>query len=284
MKLLFARLCTLCLFIFCASCSGSSQIVPTEQQPAMSLALYPSIEVADDLQVREIQPGMFIATHSFPWPHNSMLVLIGESDLLLVDTPYTPQATRDLLEWAGLKFGKRNIVAINTGFHYDNLGGNAYLIEQGIPVYGSAETAKLLEEKSAGLRAMTLGWLEAPQYKRYYEAHRDLPYEAPTNLFDLHDGLELRVGNEIVQVIFPGASHAPDNVVVYFPARKVLFGGCMILGTEKIGNISDADMSAWPDSVEHLRNLDFRLLIPGHGDRLDPALLDVTVDLLKGNK
>jgi hypothetical protein len=29
-------------------------------------------------------------------------------------------------------------------------------------------------------------------------------------------------------VFFPGAAHSADNVVVYFPKKRLLFGGCMI--------------------------------------------------------
>jgi glyoxylase-like metal-dependent hydrolase (beta-lactamase superfamily II) len=210
-----------------------------------------------------------------------MIVEMKNSDLVWVDTPYTPEATREVLEWIETRLGKRTITAINTGFHYDNLGGNGYLIEKEIPVYGPELTVELLKERGEAMRAMTLSWLQAPKYQRYHEAYEGLTYVAPTRLFKLKEGLQLEFGEEIVQVYYPGPSHSPDNVVVYFPSRKILFGTCMIIGEDKVGNTSDADLEAWPESVRNLERFDFDVLVPGHGDRLDPALLEHTINLLK---
>jgi len=96
----------------------------------------PPRSIGEDLCVRQVRDGIVVITHSFPWAANSLIVEMENSDLVMVDTPYTPEATRDLLEWVAARFGKRSITAINTGYHHDNLGGNSCLIEQGVPVYG----------------------------------------------------------------------------------------------------------------------------------------------------
>lgn len=254
----------------------------TQAQPTPTLMLKPDerLDINADMYVRQIQAGAFVFTHAFPWPANSMIVEMENSDLVLVDTPYTPQATKDLLDWLEAQFGEREIVAINTGFHYDNLGGNGYLVEQGIPVYGADLTVQLLQERGEKIRALTLTWLQDPQQQRYLQAHESLVYVAPTQQFALDQGLELEFGDEVVQVYFPGPSHAPDNVVVHFPARKILFGGCMVIGWDSVGNTSDADLQAWPQSVRNLARFDFDVLVPGHGDRLDPGLIEHTINLL----
>ena len=132
------------------------------------------------------------------------------------------------------------------------------------------------------MKRMILDQLQAPKHRRFSEAFKRLSYKAPASLFDLHKGLELKFGDEVVQIYYPGPSHSPDNVVVYFPARKVLFGGCMVIGWNGVGNRSDADMEAWPESIRNLRRFDAELIVPGHGDRLDPGLLDHTIELLAG--
>jgi glyoxylase-like metal-dependent hydrolase (beta-lactamase superfamily II) len=209
-----------------------------------------------------------------------MVVEMANSELVLVDTPYTPEATKRALEWIEQRLGERDVTAINTGFHYDNLGGNSYLIEQGIPIYGAALTRDLLAERGEAVRSMTLEWLQGAEYQRYREGHATLPYRAPTHLFELADGLTLDFGGEAVHVYYPGATHAPDNVAVHFPERRLLFGGCMILGGDKVGNTADADLAAWPASVRTLNRFDVDVLVPGHGERLDPGLLDHTLTLL----
>ena len=238
------------------------------------------VQVGTDLWIEPIQEGVYRVTHSYPWPANSLVVEMANSELLLVDTPYTPRATEELLDWVAAEFGERQITAINTGFHCDNLGGNGALIDHGIPVYGSDRTARLLAERGEASRQQTLKWLEAPEFERYREAHRKLVFVPPTRRFELDKGLRLAFGEESVRVCFPGPSHAPDNVVVYFPARRLLFGGCMVLGAGKLGNIADADLLAWPQSVRNLLQFDAGTVVPGHGDRHEPILIHETIRLL----
>lgn len=263
-------ICILLVMMGIAGCS-KNQITP---------ALNEKLDISTDLYIRQVAEGVFVITHAFPWPGNSMIVAMKNGDLVLVDTPYTPEATEEVLEWATEQFGERSITAINTGFHYDNLGGNSYLVQENIPVYGSQLTVELLEERGTAFRAMTLDWLQAPKYQSYYQVHETLPYVPPTQQFNLEEGLLLEFGQETVEVYYPGPTHSPDNVVVYFPDHKLLFGGCMILGEGKIGNTSDADLEAWPESVSRLSQFDFDILIPGHGERFDPALLEETLTLL----
>lgn len=107
--------------------------------------------------------GAFEITHTLPWPANSLLVEMAEGTLVLAGTPYSPEATKEVLTWARARFGERKLVAINNGFHVDNLGGNAALLEASIPVYGSDLTVTLLRERGEPTR----------QHSEYQDAHDD---------------------------------------------------------------------------------------------------------------
>jgi len=237
-------------------------------------------EIAPDLYGRQLADDLYLITHEFPWAANALLVVMSSGDLVLVDTPYTPEATEQLVDWINEEFDHAPLTVINTGFHVDNLGGNSYLLEQDIPVYGSDRTVELIETSGEHTRAYMLDWLTGAAHKRSRDGLAAVEFVPPNHTFPIEDGLELAFGDEVVQVYFPGPSHTLDNVVVYFPAQKVLFGGCMILAGEKVGNSEDADMDAWPESVAKLAQFDFDILIPGHGDRTDPELLEHTLDVL----
>jgi metallo-beta-lactamase class B len=243
-------------------------------------ASFARIDLSEGLYLRQIRKDVFVVTHAFPWPANSLIVEMANSDLVLVGSPYTPEATNEVLAWMDAHFGKRKIIAINTGYNVDNLGGNGALIKHGITVYGSDLTAKLLKERGEQTRQVLLGMLEGTANERYYKAHAEIPYVAPTQLFPIAQGLKLSFGEEQVEVYYPGPSQAPDKVVVYFSGKKILFGGCMILGGDQVGNISDADLKNWPDAVRKLRQFDVEIVVPGHGDRLDAGLIDNTITLL----
>ena len=238
-------------------------------------------QIADDLYIREIEAGVYVVTHEFPWPANSLVVEMDDGTLVLVDTPYTANATTELLVWLDDHFGQRDMVAINSGFHVDNLGGNAALIARDIPVYGSSETVDLLDERGEDSRERTLGWLQSDQDTVYREGHAATPYVGPTHPFELEDGLELTFGEQTVQIVFPGAAHKPDNVAVYFPDRGLLFGGCMVLAEPGLGNTSDASLDEWADSIRTLEGFEAEIIIPGHGDRTDADLLAHTIELVE---
>jgi glyoxylase-like metal-dependent hydrolase (beta-lactamase superfamily II) len=86
----------------------------------------------------------------------------------------------------------------------------------------------------------------------------------------------LSLGGETVEIFYPGPAHSPDNIVVYFPSAKLLFGGCMVRADGQLGNLTDADLKKWPESIRKLRKYDARLIVPGHGINFSPSMLEET--------
>jgi metallo-beta-lactamase class B len=247
------------------------------------------VALSKDLSVTEIEKDVFVINHSFPWSSNSLLVRCSNSDCILVNTLCDNQGARMLVDWMKSSFGEVNLVAINTGFHVDNLGGNEYLLSKGIAVYGSNSTAKLVAERGQAEKNRLLEGFKSPENRKYYDAYKDLTFVPPNRIFDINQGLHLKIGDEDVNVFYPGPSHTIDNVVVYFPKRKILFGGCMIksLDSKDAGYSADADMQKWPRSVEKVlaQYKDAKFVVPGHGNYGDTGLIKRTIELLdKVNK
>lgn len=217
-----------------------------------------AIRLAQDLAVRALAPHVFVVTHEKPWPANSVLVEARDGTLLFIGSPYTAAATERVLAWAHERFGERPRRAIDTHFHDDaGVGGNRAYQAAGIPIHGADLTAKLISERTPN---------EVP----------------PDHVFPLAEGLSLDVG-EPVRVLFPGPGHSRDNVVVHFPQRRLLVGGCFIMAGQRIGNRADADLKGWAASVRALEGLDFDLLVPGHGARFDRGLLAHTLAILEAD-
>lgn len=234
------------------------------------------IVLSDALTVEPLTPHAYVVTHRYPWPANTMLVEMANQDLVLVDTPASPEACDLLLRWAEGRFGKRRMVALNTHFHNDRLGGNEALLKAHVPIYGSDLTVRTLQEREPRLRAQLLGWLEPPLRDEVAKQR----FFAPDHVFKATTGLRLAFGKEHLEAFYPGAGHSPDNLVVYFPEERILFGGCLVMAGDRVGNTSDADLAAWPRSVAKLRRFDARWVIPGHGERRAPDLIDHTLKLL----
>jgi ABC-type branched-subunit amino acid transport system substrate-binding protein len=251
-----------------------------EVSRAVSPEVKQRIDLAPDLYLRQIGKGAYVVGHVFPGLSNSLLVEMPDGTLVMAGTPYTPEATQIVLDWIKREFGERKIVAIDSGYHVDNLGGNRALLGAGVAVYGSDLTVKLLKERGEQTRLTTLrliGGKSSPTYT----VHATMEFVPPDHVFPIQDGLKLSFGREDVRVFYPGPSQAPDKVVVYFPARKLLFGSCMILAGDRPGNTTEADMQQWPVAIRRLKQFPVDVVVPGHGERLDPGLIQHTLDLLE---
>ena len=87
--------------------------------------------------------------------------------------------------------------------------------------------------------------------------------------------MRLKLGDETVQLIFPGKNHADDGTVLYFPAERVVFstdfpadalvGKSMRSLPSACGAFDQHPMSEWIRSYRTIEALDFDILAQGHG-------------------
>ena len=87
--------------------------------------------------------------------------------------------------------------------------------------------------------------------------------------------MTLKLGDETVQLIFPGKNHADDGTVLYFPAERVVFstdfpadalvGKSMRSLPSACGAFDQHPMSEWIRSYRTIEALDFDIPAQGHG-------------------
>jgi metallo-beta-lactamase class B len=230
----------------------------------MSVAQGPQpteMDLGNDLVVRQLSPGVWLhvafsrSSAGNRVPSNGLLVTTGEMTVM-VDTGWSRHQTEKLLAFAEGKLGQPVEHVILTHAHEDRLGGIGALADKPIIVHGHAYTARLA--RLAG---------HAP-------LHWTFEFEERVNL-----------GGETVDLLYPGPGHSPDNIVVYFPRRQLLFGGCLIKSASArgLGHVNDADLSVWPKAVRRVieRYRDVEILIPGHGAPGGVELLSHTMELLE---
>lgn len=229
--------------------------VQTGQQPQDSL-LYES----ETLTIRQISEHVYehtsyLSTEDFGnVPCNGMIVFNG-TDAIVFDTPADATSSEELLKKLD-EMGLRTKAVVATHFHADCIAGLNQFQAQNIPSYANTRTIVKLDE----LNSETM----------------------PQNGFD--NDLELELGSQKVYAKYFGEGHTKDNIVGYFPAEKVLFGGCLIkeMDAEK-GNLEDANTDAWSATVSKLKRKypDIQLVVPGHGATGGPELLDYTIALFE---
>lgn len=218
-------------------------------------------KVSDTLAIQLIHPGIWVHTSTRTlssgdtYPSNGLLVRDGDA-LIMVDTAWGEDITRELLDWIETELQLPVKQAIVTHFHADSMGGAGVLAEHGIPFVAHPLTLSLGDKQGLPL---------------------------PEALTEFASNDMLKIAN--LDVFYPGPGHSRDNLVVWIPEAKLLFGSCAVRSPEfeGTGNTADADVDNWPKAIQQVldRYPDVKTVVPGHGLPGDRALLTHTIGLFE---
>jgi metallo-beta-lactamase class B len=148
------------------------------------------------------------------------------------------------------------------------------------PVAGAISTHSH-EDRTGGVSALRKRGIPTGALQLTVELARAAGKSAPDALFASGAFADPRG----FEAFFPGAGHAPDTIVVWFPKQRVLFGGCLIKAAEStdLGFVGDADLGHWPAAIEAVRARypGATVVVPGHGEPSTVRALERTLELLK---
>lgn len=211
-----------------------------------------------DIEVTKLEEGVYIYRSYAMYEGNRVsangLVIASSDEVVMIDTPWDEQQTTQLLDWIDREIQEPVSFAIITHAHMDRIGGIDVLESQNIPTISGRLTAQ--------------------------EATKN-GYTRPDKTFQ-SDTL-LSYGTSTLEVYYPGPGHTMDNTVVYLNERNILHGGCFLKSASapSLGNLEDADVTAWPQSLQNVmdRYPEREIVIPGHGD-WEPGAIENTLKLL----
>lgn len=197
----------------------------------------------------------YLQTEDFGKVPCNGLITKGEDETIIFDTPGDEKTSEELINWIKKQLHCKVNAVIATHFHMDCLGGLAAFHKQNIPSYALQKTIDLAKANN---------------------------FPIPQNAFN--NSIVIKFGKEKVIAKYYGAGHTQDNIVGYYPAEQILFGGCLIkeMNANK-GNLEDANEATWSNTVTLVKQAypDARLVIPGHGNIGNSDLLVYTVNLFK---
>ncbi|MBL8922367.1 MAG: MBL fold metallo-hydrolase [Myxococcaceae bacterium] len=250
----------------CLACARQGLRVPTPEEVHVErLVLSPELELAklrDDVWLHTTWKEL---PNVGPFPSNG-LVVVGDGGVVLIDTPWTPKATRTLLEWVDSRLHLPVTDLIATHSHDDRIGGVSELAPE-TAVHALQLTIDRAKADGVDLKAAPLA----------------APYE------------RLVLAGVSVETLYPGPGHAPDNLVVQLRGRQLLFGGCWVRSpaSTTLGNLAEADLAGWKKGLEvssfpddtpfcakDPRPLRPMLVVPGHGGLGGDGLFLHTRDLV----
>lgn len=215
---------------------------------------------SNKLDIQHLSGNLFVYTtyknlDDSPFPSNSMY-LITDSGAVLFDTPWDTTQFQPIIDSIKVKHGKKVILCLVTHSHDDRTAGLDYYKSLGIKTYSSKQTLETCIEKNE------------PQSEFYF----------------VNDTTFI-VGEAVFSTFYPGEGHSTDNIVIWFPADKVLYAGCLVKSAESkgLGNLEDANLADWPQTLDNLlkKYPDPNFVIPGHQGWSNSGSVKHTVKLLK---
>ena len=188
---------------------------------------------APDYELQEIKPGVYVVSAS---GYNSMF-LVTQEGVVVVDAP---PAIGDKIFAAVSNVTDRPIThLIYSHAHKDHIGA-ANLFEN-VTIIAQNETAKILNERN--------------------DTNRPVPE------MNFSKEMNLPIGDQVLQLLYPGPYHQQGNIFVYLPEHKVLMAVDNVLP----GGLLWKHLGVTPDvpalikSIDQALALDFDVFVGGHG-------------------
>ena len=209
---------------------------------------------------------IYIAEDYYLAKENSV-VYIGDSFVTVVGATWTPLTARLLSEEVAKITTKPIKEVIDTNHDLDRVGGNSYFRSIGCQIISTRLTRDLLMKE--GKRSV-----EVAQYGSDYP---NIEIVLPDTVYE--GDFTLQGGS--IRGFYLGPSHKQDDIFVYFPNEKVLYGGCVL--KEQLGNTDGADLVEYPRTLQKLKSMKLPIVtvISGHFSPVHgPELIDRFLNLL----
>lgn len=237
-------------------------------------------------ELSEVAHGVYAAVaHGVPYYVANSVVIIGDDGVLLVDSGAGTSEARVLRAAIGTITSLPVRYIVDTHFHFDHALGHAAFPDavtighvatraglalgqrqptlaanlQGMPARVADLRAKAEAETDRAKRAALLE--EAAMWEAY---RQQLAAHVPSpSRLTFTTQLTVWLGNREVRVLHLGRGHTAGDTVVYLPAERVICTGDLFNGY--IGYMGDAYVDEWAATLDRLAQLDFRIVVAGHG-------------------
>lgn len=225
---------------------------------------------------------------------SNALLVVGENDVLVVDSHVTPNAANALLNSIKAVTDKPLRYLVNSHYHFDHAHGNQVLppdveiigheytraklsgalgnvleesthisFTEGVPGQIEQLQAEIAATSDAAGRADLQARLAVAQ--AHLTSLREVIPTPPNITMDSRMTLfqTLAQGSREIRLLYLGRGHTAGDVVVFLPEERIVFTGDLMLPS--LSYMGDSFPLEWVDTLETLKTLDFDYILPGHG-------------------
>jgi cyclase len=184
---------------------------------------------------------------------NAGIVDLGDGELLVFDTSWTPTAARELAGLGPVRW------VVNSHWHGDHVRGNQVFEEA--TIVSTRRTRELIATRDAERLAGLRQELETTE-------------DASPELVAAVAEIEHRLPDEVVderrsfgraELVTYGGGHTESDAFLHLADAGVLFAADLVL-VRSHAWMGDGYPDAWPGILDRMAELDFDVLVPGHGE------------------
>ena len=249
--------------------------------------------------VEKVAPGVFVAVSRDPLGlanHSNAVFIINDEDVVVVDTQFTLQRTREVLAALRKLTDKPVSVLVNTHWHDDHTFGNQVIVDafpeveilateetrrdmagigvenrrqqvsgapQGLSMFQSCiqrrvtvQNTPMTDDQLAAYRSTVAIMQE------YLNDQREFHLTLPTKTFK--QKLVLKRGRRTIELRHVGPGVTPGDAIVWLPEEGVLVAGDIV--DNPLPFAYRCHVSGWIRALAEARALKPRIIVPGHGE------------------
>lgn len=247
--------------------------------------------------VTKLAEGVYVIRHPDApdtFPQGNTTVIIGEREVLVVDSCYMPSSAREDIAQIRQWTDKPVRYLLNTHWHYDHTMGNGVYAEAfpGLSIIAQAETRKQIEGYNPGWFARFPRRVEI--FRQRLESGKDTSGRALTEtekrefekaiagvapvqaefskLVDRFPNvtfmseMTVNVGNREVQIKHLGRGNTAGDTIVYLPKEKILIAGDLL--DHPVPYLGGGYPSELVRTLKQMATIDAQTFVPGHGEVL----------------
>ncbi len=263
------------------SLDAGSQVRNGSPYPVVTGKAYTFEKIADGVYYATATGAMVTGSNN--------VAIVGDRDVLVVDTGTSPAAARAFQEDLRALTNKPVRYVVNTHFHYDHTDGNqVYAGKADIIAHEYVRTAMQrmdvlhtepfqtsqltnVPNRIRDLQQQIAGESDAARKKtlqqqlavaqRGWEELKEIKPTPPNVTYSTKKVVDL--GGREVQLLFLGRGHTNGDTVIYLPREKIVCTGDLM--ESQIAYMGNAQFDEWITTLDALKRIDFTTDLPGHG-------------------
>src|SRR6516162_3100725 len=249
---------------------------------------YPVVQ-GNAYKFEKIADGVYYATVTRPGLGSNNVVVVNDTDVLVVDAGTSPAAARAFVEDVKKLTDKPIRYVVNSHWHYDHTAGNQifgpdvqiiatdylyqmlatvdvlhrepYLTSQvtGLSTRIDNLNRQIAAEGNAEQKAALQKDLADAQ--QLVQNNGEIKVTPPTIHYSTK--MVLNRGGREIDMLFLGRGHTGGDTVVFLPKERIVATGDLM--ESRLAYMGDAYFDEWVATLDALKKLDFATVLPGHG-------------------